>query len=92
MRVFTQEHKDNISKATKGIKKSEEHNKKNSESQKGRVKSEEECKNISESKKGHKGTTTGREIWNNGERNFFISPDQKPEVGWKRGMVKRKKT
>ena len=58
-RVFTKEHRDNMSKALKGRPNkykgtplSEEHKKKISESEKGKVVSEETKKRISESKKG----------------------------------------
>jgi hypothetical protein len=51
-KAVTQETRDKMSKAKKGIPLSEEHKKKISESNTGRIKSEEECKNISGGLKG----------------------------------------
>lgn len=51
-KVVTQESRDAMSKAKKGIPLSKEHAEKISKSNKGRIKSEEECKNISNGLKG----------------------------------------
>ena len=81
---FSEEHKNKLSEALKGIKFSEEHKNKLSEAKKGHPVSEETKNKISELKKGNT-NTKGKHWYNNGKIN--IMSKECPE-GFVPGMLK----
>jgi hypothetical protein len=77
MRVFTEELRDIISKAHKGIPLSEEHKRKISDAHKGKVRSEEHCRKLSEARKG---------IVFSEEHKRKLSESHKGQAAWNKGV------